>query len=73
MSRGSVEEAPTKGAVEQGLYGMATVYCRFEFCALSRDIRMVGRRWQENIGIFEKIWRLWQSLKTGQGCHRSAK
>jgi hypothetical protein len=34
MSRGSVEEAPTKGAVEQGLYGMATVYCRFEFCAL---------------------------------------
>ncbi len=26
MFRWSVEEAPTKGVVEQGLYGMATVY-----------------------------------------------
>jgi hypothetical protein len=34
---------------------------------------MVGRRWKENIGIFEKIWRLWQSLKTGQGCQRTEK
>jgi hypothetical protein len=34
---------------------------------------MVGRRWQENIGIFEKIWRLWQCLKMGQGCQRKEK
>jgi hypothetical protein len=55
ISRGSVEETPTKGAVyskASTAWLQYTVDLNFEHGA--RDIRMVGRRWQENIGIFEK-------------------